>query len=529
MNGVKTLRTDVAVIGAGIAGMSAALHATDRRVVILTKSTFGAGGASPLAQGGVAVALGPTDSPDAHAADTLVAGAGLCDAEAVRVITNEGPARIAELVEWGARFDRGADGTIQLGREGAHSRDRVVHAAGDATGAELVRTLASGISNSTRVEILEDSLVVDLLVTRGRVVGVVAVDRNGRPLVVTAATVILATGGVGQIYSHTTNPVEATGDGLALAAAVGARLAGLEFVQFHPTALEGSGRPMALLTEALRGEGAVLVDDRGERFMHAEDVSADLAPRDIVARAIGVRRRLGRRVFLDATGLASLASRFPTVVELCARHGLDPSRDLLPVAPAAHYHMGGIVTDLEGRTSVSGLRACGEAAFTGMHGANRLASNSLLEALVVGARCGEDLARMSHQIPVAISEVQTHWDVPWADSPWLHDGPNQQAADDLCSIMEVGAGVERTQQSLRVARERLAELRQEAAAQPGELAHMMRAAALILRAAEARTESRGAHFRSDVPWSSPCWLQDLVFEGDRMLPPHVVQPAAAVG
>lgn len=544
----RLVRTDVIVVGAGVAGMSAALHASGRRVVMLTKAAFGAGGASPLAQGGVAVALGPADSPEVHAADTLAAGAGLCDAEVVRVITSEGPARIDELVEWGARFDRRPDGTVHLGCEGAHSRDRVIHATGDATGAELVRTLTSCLTHSSRVEILEHHLVIDLLFERGRVVGVVAVGRDGRPLLVTGSAVVLATGGIGQIFSHTTNPVEATGDGLALAAAVGARLAGLEFVQFHPTALDGSGRPMALLTEALRGEGAVLVDDRGDRFMRAEHPMAELAPRDIVARAIATRRRRGRQVFLDATGLGSLSRRFPTVVELCARQGLDPSRHLLPVTPAAHYHMGGIVTDLDGRTSAQGLRACGEVAFTGLHGANRLASNSLLEALVVGARCGEDLACIPHRFPAAVGDAQTHSDFagtgPYpaafllqpalspaavADSPWLDDGGNQWAADDLRAIMEAGAGVKRTQGSLRVARDQLEELRRVVGVQSGELHHMMRVAALILRAAETRTESRGAHFRADVPWSSPCWLQELVFVGDRLIPPHVLQPAAAVG
>lgn len=529
MNAAQTLRTDVVVIGAGLAGMSAALHASGRRVVMLTKTAFGAGGASPLAQGGVAAALGPMDSPEVHAADTVAAGAGLCHDEVVRAITDEGPARIAELMELGALFDRRPDGEIDLGREGAHSLDRVAHAAGDATGAELVKTLASAVADSSRVEILEHHMVVDLLFERGRVVGVVAIPRDGGPLLVTAAEVILATGGVGQIFAHSTNPVEATGDGLALAAGVGARSAGLEFVQFHPTALDGPDRPMVLLTEALRGQGAVLVDDQGERFMHAEHALAELAPRDILARAIAVRRRLGRRVFLDATGLDSLSRRFPTVVDLCARQGLDPSQDLLPVSPAAHYHMGGVVTDLEGRTSVPGLRACGEVAFTGMHGANRLASNSLLEALVVGARCGEDLSRMSHQTPVAVIDEQIRSDLPWADSPWLDGGGNTSAAGDLRGIMEAGAGVERTQGSLRVAREQLQDLRQNVVPQPGELAHMMRVATLILKAAETRTESRGAHFRADVPWSSPCWLQDLVFEGDRLIPPHVVQPAAAVG
>jgi len=521
----RVLRTDVIIVGAGVAGMSAALHASGMRVVMVTKAAFGSGGASPLAQGGVAVALGPRDSFEEHTTDTLVAGAGLCREDVVRTITSEGSRRIAELVAWGVDFDRRPDHEFDLGREGAHGRNRIVHAAGDATGAELVRALCSAVTASSRIDILEHHLVVDLLLERGRVVGAVAVGRDGRPVLLMASTVVLATGGMGQIFAATTNPVEATGDGLALAAGVGARLAGMEFVQFHPTALEGPERPLALLTEALRGEGAVLVDDRGERFMKTKHPLAELAPRDIVARAITARRRLGRKVFLDATSIAGVSDgRFPTVAEICRRQGLDPSRDLLPVTPAAHYHMGGIVTDLDGRSSVAGLRACGEVGFTGLHGANRLASNSLLEAVVVGSRCGEDLAKTAapaprpEGVPVDITE-----------SSWLGESDSRWVVDELRTIMDKGAGVERTQGSLRTAVNRLRELRREASSSKGEAAHMMRVAAMILKAAETRTESRGAHFRADVPWSSPCWLQDLVFEGDLLMPPHVVQPTVAVG
>lgn len=524
----RELTTDVIVVGAGIAGMSAALHASGRRVLMLTKAGFGTGGASPLAQGGVAVAIAPTDSPEAHAADTIAAGAGLCNDAVVRAITKEGPRRIAELVKIGAQFDRRPDGSYCLGREGVHRQPRVIHTSGDATGEELVRTLTSAVTGLSRVEILERHMVVHLVLDRGRVIGVEAVDRDGRPLLVTASSVVLATGGIGQIFENTTNPIEATGDGLALAVAAGAKLSGLEFVQFHPTALDKPGRPKSLLTEALRGEGAFLVDQNGDRFMTSEHPLAELAPRDVVARAIAKRRRLGGRVFLDGTGVAALSQRFPTVASLCGEHGLNPSENVLPVTPAAHYHMGGIVADLDGRTSVPGLRACGEVAFTGLHGANRLASNSLLEALVIGARCGEDLARTPALLRSRGPASRVSSEVK-AESPWLDSSNGQWAAASLRSIVEAGAGVERTQGSLRVALDHLMELRRAVALGPGELTHMMRIAALILRAAEARTESRGAHFRADVPWSSPCWRQDLVFEGERLIPPHVVQPATAVG
>ena len=521
MKATDTIRTDVVIVGAGVAGLSTALHAEGLRVALLTKSEFGRGGASPLAQGGVAAAVGSGDSPEAHAVDTISAGAGLCDPEVVRTITTEGPWRIAELVESGARFDRVDNGAFRLGREGGHRRKRIVHAAGDATGAELVRTLVRAVAASPRLEIFERRMAMALIVDGGRVIGVRSVGVDGRPLTIFARHVVLASGGIGQVFVHTTNPLEATGDGLALAAAAGARLAGLEFVQFHPTALAGSGSPLSLLTEALRGEGAVLVDDRGVRFMPDEHPMAELAPRDIVARAIDRRRRGGGSVFLDATGLGDrVASRFPTVAALCSDRGLDPASDLLPVVPAAHYHMGGIVIDLDGRTSVPGLWACGEVAHTGLHGANRLASNSLLEALVVGSRCGEAMARTP--APLTERKVETF---EIGRDPWMTEESQRAVAAELRRIVEDGAGVVRTQASLRVARERLEELKNDVGVGLGELDHLVRVGGMILRAAEARTESRGAHFRADIPWSSPCWRQDLIFEGETLLPPRVPVPA----
>ncbi len=516
------VRADVVVVGGGVAGMSTALHAGPRRVVLVMKGAFAGSGSSPLAQGGVAAALGADDSPLLHAADTLDAGAGLSDPAVVRAITIEAPRRIADLVQLGASFDCTESGGFALGREAAHRRRRILHAAGDATGAELVRTLAAAVSAAPHIEIIEHRMVVDLLVARNRVAGVVTVDRDGRSMSIGAAGVVLATGGIGQIFARTTNPEGATGDGLALAARVGAHLSGLEFVQFHPTVLDAPGNPAALLTEALRGEGAVLVDDLGERFMVGVHELAELAPRDVVARAIARRISAGRRVFLDARALGTgIGRRFPTVVELCAERGIDPVADPLPVAPAAHYHMGGVMTDINGVTSVPGLLACGEVGSTGLHGANRLASNSLLEALVVGGRCGEYL-RLSPALA-----VQRSWAFrPPENSPWLEGDRGQRAAAaSIRDLMQESVGVERDARGLRQACAHLEALRHEVGRGCGELAHMLLVASLVARAAEARTESRGAHFRTDIPCTSPCWQQDLIFEGESLVPPRAIERA----
>ncbi len=522
MKSRDVIRTDVVIVGGGVAGMAAALHAGPRRVLLVSKAAFSVGGSSPLAQGGVAVALGADDSPQLHAEDTLAAGAGLCDPAVVRAITAEAPRRISDLVALGASFDRTGTGAFSLGREAAHRKRRILHAAGDATGAELVRALAAAVSSASHIEVMDHQMVVDLLVERNRVVGVTTVDRDGRPRFLSAAGVVLATGGIGQLYARTTNPNGATGDGLALAARAGARLSGLEFVQFHPTALFDQRDPAALLTEALRGEGALLLDDLGERFMVDVHELAELAPRDVVARTIAGRMAEGRKVFLDTTGLgATLRRRFPTVVDLCAQRGLDPLTDLLPISPAAHYHMGGVVTDLDGRTSMPGLWACGEVGSTGLHGGNRLASNSLIEALVVGARCGERLRQVS---PLSLQTARRAGDIE--DSPWI-DGDRQQetVAKAVRLLMQDAVGVERNARGLREARLELQRLRNDLASERGELNNMVICGSLLARAAEARTESRGAHFRADIPCTSLCWRQDLTFEGETMMPPRAVSRA----
>ncbi len=394
---------DVLVIGSGVAGLSAALAAAPRRVLVVTKTAFGSGSSS-WAQGGVAVALGDGDSPALHASDTVAVGVGLNDSEAVRVLTAEGPARARQLLALGARFDRDDDGELALGREAAHSVRRIVHAA-DATGAEIVRTLRTAAVANPTIEVVERSLVLDLLVDPtapggARVVGALAADADGRLTVYRAGSVVLATGGSGRLYSATTNPIEATADGLALAVRAGATLRDLEFVQFHPTALAAPGvDPLPLVTEALRGEGATIVDETGRRFLTDSHPAGELAPRDVVARAIAAHQLGGHRVFLDARASLGdrLAERFPTVYTSCLSHGIDARRDLIPVSPAAHYHMGGVATDLDGRTDLPGLFAAGEVATTGVHGANRLASNSLLEGMVFGARAGTAAAHGAEQ------------------------------------------------------------------------------------------------------------------------------------
>ena len=386
-----TREADVIVVGAGAAGLSVALgirHTVD----LLAKGSLGRTGSSPWAQGGIAGAVGHDDSPALHAADTLAVAGEIADAAAVAALAGDGPRRLAELVRLGARFDRDADGELDLAREAAHSRRRILHAR-DATGAEVVRALGAALPRRSGLSVFERATALELVLDGGRAVGVLARHGDGALVLHRARAVVLATGGIGRVYAHTTNPPEATGDGLALAWRAGARLADVEMVQFHPTALDCGADPMPLLTEALRGAGARLVDERGEPLL--DGPGAELQARDVVARGIWSALASGRRALLDAREAVGDAfpSRFPTVFEACREHGLDPRIEAIPVAPAAHYHMGGIATDLDGRTSVAGLWAAGEAACTGVHGANRLASNSLLEALVFGARVARSISR----------------------------------------------------------------------------------------------------------------------------------------
>ncbi len=375
-------RRRVVVIGAGIAGLMTALELAPRPVVLISKGPLGAEGSTLWAQGGLAAALGPDDSPALHAADTIAAGDGLCDVAIVECFAKAAPPAIEKLARLGVRFDRTRDGGFALGLEAAHSRRRVAHSGGDGAGREVMRALVAAAQATTSIEILEGYEARRLVVEDNAVIGLLAVGPSG-PTLFRADAVVIATGGIGGLYEDSTNPLGSFGQGIALAARAGASLADMEFVQFHPTALDGARRPTPLVSEAVRGEGAILVDDTGERFM-AGVPGAELAPRDVVARAIAARRAAGRRVFLDARAAIGFRfeARFPVIAESCHAAGVDPAREPIPVRPAQHYHMGGIAVDAEGRSSVAGLWACGEAACTGLHGANRLASNSLTEAAV---------------------------------------------------------------------------------------------------------------------------------------------------
>src|SRR5437660_1354 len=386
---------DFVIVGGGIAGLRAAIGlASAGRVVVLTKSDPTESNTGH-AQGGIAAAIGDDDSPQLHAADTMRAGDGLCDAEAVRVLVENGPAYVRELIEWGTRFDRDGRGAVALGREAAHSVRRVLHA-GDATGREIGRVLWERVSALPAVHTIDHALVTEIVVEGGRTGGVRYFDREGALQEIRAGATLLATGGAGQVFRETTNPAVATGDGIALGFFAGARVADLEFVQFHPTALNVAGAPRFLISEALRGEGARLINDAGEAFMLRYDTGGDLAPRDVVARSI-VREsdRTHGRVYLTLAHLDPdyVRGRFPTIAAMCRDVGLDLARDRIPVGPAAHYMMGGVDTDVWARTSLPGLYAAGEVACTGVHGANRLASNSLLEGLVFGARAAASMTQ----------------------------------------------------------------------------------------------------------------------------------------
>src|SRR5687767_5280724 len=437
----ERLRTRFLVVGSGIAGLHTAWRAAeDGNVVLLTKrSLFDS--ATAYAQGGIAAALGAGDSPALHRRDTLAAGAALCDREAVEVLVEEGPARVQELFAAGARFDLAPGGRFKLGREAAHSRNRIVHAHGDQTGAEVARTLIERVRESEHVDVIEAARVLDLIVRDGECLGVRA-SVAGRPVEIVADATVLATGGCGQVFRYTTNPVVATGDGYAIASRAGVKLSDMEFVQFHPTALDTPENPLSLISEAVRGEGATLVNDAGRRFMQRRHRLAELAPRDIVAREIFRQQSEGSKVWLDARRLGkSFAKRFPGIFALCHARGIDPRDELIPVTPAAHYMMGGIVTDLAGCSSLHRLYACGEVSSTGVHGANRLASNSLLEGLVFAERVARDMIKTERLTKVPKKSV-------WK-APQLRDrGAAQVAADDVRRVMWEKAGIYRSGRGL---------------------------------------------------------------------------------
>jgi len=496
------LHADYLIVGSGIAGLRAAAElASAGSVVILTKAGPREGNTG-YAQGGIAAAVSVDDSPELHAADTMAAGDGLCDEAAVRVLVADGPRYVRELIEWGAEFDREPDGRLALTLEAAHSVRRVLHAH-DATGREIGRVLWKRVSGLSGVTAHAHARVVDLIVDDGRCGGVRFLQENGELGAASASAVLLATGGAGHVYRETTNPPVATGDGVAMAYRAGAQVVDLEFVQFHPTALSVPGQPRFLLSEALRGEGARLVNADGEPFMVRYDPAGDLAPRDRVARGIvRERERTGRPVFLSLDQLdpGFVHERFPLIAEACRVAGLDLARDRIPIGPAAHYMMGGVATDLDGRTTIHGLFAAGEAACTGVQGANRLASNSLLEGLVFGARAGQAMreVRESGAARPRNDRVRT-----------TADAPRLPSVREIQELMWRDAGLFRTREGLEAAADTLdAEWRRsEGWLQDGgaldaggwQVVSLLTVARLIAVAARRREESRGAHYRDDYP------------------------------
>lgn len=476
------------IIGAGIAGLMVALYLAPEPVTLLTRSGLGTDAASTWAQGGIAAALGSDDDPILHAQDTLLCGDGLCDRSAVHRIAASAESAIGALVQHGVAFDRAIGGIFDLGLEGGHGRRRILHAA-DSTGSSIMEALISAIHRTPSVRLLERVEVRQIAQSDGRIAGVIAaIDGQNHSLL--SSRVVIATGGLGGLFDRTTNPLCAVGSGLALAARAGAALADLEFVQFHPTALDICLDPMPLVSEAVRGEGATLIDESGSRIM-ADQPCEDLEPRDVVARALWRHLKRGHQVFLDARSVLGrrFASRFPGISAICLAAGIDPAREPIPVRPAAHYAMGGIAVDLNGRSTVEGLWACGEASCTGLHGANRLASNSLLEAIVMARAVAADVAGTrltgSRREPL----------VPATRSVFA----SARAPDFIRRFMSEKVGIERDRSSLREAMEELAPMAfsSDAWADPALVGFMIAASALR------REESRGTHWRTDFPRKSP--------------------------
>jgi L-aspartate oxidase len=492
------MTADFLVVGAGVAGLRAAIELAQAGEVLVVAKDSLRESSSEYAQGGIAVALSDDDEVELHEQDTLAAGDGLCDRKAVHTLVEEGLTSIQQLIEWGAEFDR--EGTrLAFGREGAHSRSRILHAQGDSTGREISKTLYHKAASLNNISFRSFTAITDLLVDGGEVAGVVACDSSTRRLTpLTARAVLLATGGLGRLYLETTNPDVATGDGVAAAYRAGAEISDIEFVQFHPTALHVEGAPRFLLSEALRGEGGVLKNAQGERFMKRYHPMEELAPRDIVSRSIveEMRRTGSPHVFLDLTGRdpSFVKERFPRIHQTCLKYGVDIAKDPAPVHPAAHYAMGGVRTDLDGRTSLPRLFAAGEVAATGVHGANRLASNSLLEALVFGARAGRKMREWAGVRPL------TGAGIPQPEFPDVSEDELRRLAWEKCGIVRSGT-------DLRNARDYLKAIPARACPYPNravfEVRGMREVLYLIASCALARTESRGAHCRTDYPEKIP--------------------------
>jgi L-aspartate oxidase len=505
-----SLVTDFIVVGSGVAGLRASIALAERGadVTVLTKDKASESN-TEYAQGGVAVVLSEDDQAALHEGDTLVAGAGLCDERAVETLVTEGTKYIKQLIDWGTEFDR-EGGKLVFTQEAAHSRRRILHAHGDSTGAEFVRSLIARARQEKKINLLPFANTESLIVEDGRCTGVRFLDPILRsPREIRGKAVIMCTGGAGQLYLHTTNPPVATGDGMAMAYFAGAEMADMEFIQFHPTALSIEGAPRFLLSEAMRGEGGILRNDLGERFMSRYDERLELAPRDIVSRSIvaEMRRTGARHVFLDMTALDEefLRHRFPKIFETCAAYGLNIAKDMLPVSPASHYCMGGVRTDLHGRSTVPGLYAAGEVACTGVHGANRLASNSLLEGLVFGARAGEAAAEDSGRLAVGSGQS-----IKTAESE-IGNLRSERSTSALSTavrkrvkrVMWERVGILRDRESLQRA---ITEFEQiESSNLSTSSRNFVTLALLVARAALWREESRGGHFRSDFPEQREEW------------------------
>jgi L-aspartate oxidase len=505
----NTLNADGAlIVGAGLAGLFTALKLAPRPVTVLSPKPLGMGASSAWAQGGVAAAMGENDSPRAHAQDTEMAGAGIVDHGTAEGVTAEAVARIEDLARWGTPFDRDDFGNFALGREAAHSANRIVKVEGDRAGWAIMQAIIAQVRRTPSIRVVEGITALSLARDNGRIVGVYCRrlgDRYSEPIFIRARATILAAGGLGGLYAVTTNPPGVRGHAMGMAARAGAVIADPEFVQFHPTAIATGADPAPLATEALRGEGAILVNDLGERFMPAIHTDAELAPRDIVARANFRQLQNGHRVFLDTRAAlgADILTRFPTVSKYCHEAGIDPVAHMIPVTPAAHFHMGGVKVDERGRSSLPGLWVCGEASCTGLHGANRLASNSLLEAVVYGARIAEDIGGLE-----PARELTPFKGIEWNEAEGNRAEEilrNTIAVQELRHIMSDLVGVERDSDGLKRALRQIAHLEASAEQVTSAFLNMTTSATLVAAAALERTESRGGHFRLDFPDPSPDW------------------------
>lgn len=515
---LKKIYTDFLIVGTGIAGLYTSLKLSPQgEIILLTKSKIKESN-TEYAQGGIAVALGDEDSPRLHLEDTLKAGANFCDLKAVKILVTEGPKCVEELIEWGTKFDK-IKGKYDTTLEAAHQRPRILHAQGDATGAEIERSLSKKVIKENRIKIKENILVLDILVDHHICYGLLTLDTNTKEIIAyLAKSTILASGGAGQLFNNTTNPDVSTGDGIAIAYRGGAKVTDLEFIQFHPTALYHQGSPKFLISEAVRGEGAVLKNIKGELFMHSYHLLAELAPRDIVARAITdqMKKTKSNYVFLDATKIKDkFSKRFPTIYKNSFSLGINPEKEFIPVAPAAHYTMGGIKTDTWGQTNLANLYACGECASTGVHGANRLASNSLLEGLVFGNRIAQKIKES--RLPFSIKrgeEINISYNI--SRKKYKKINP-EKLKKELQKLMWDKVGIIRTASNLTKAQQKINQWKyllelELKTAEEFELVNLITLANLVILSALKREESRGAHYREDFPKRDDInWKKHIVY------------------